>query len=216
MSFLQALQKLNIPVGSRSLPVDHFSNVTAPEIPFWIVRIGLLGVMGYACLYVPPWKSSFPTDTEQLLWRIAVVLNIIVLLCGELLIDWSFYLWPYIKSKWVCKNGTDHNQNHTATLPNNRRSHQLPQNQTQFPPESRAIETKRSRRTIWDLMRNNSVARDPNLTIPLKAAIPFWTLIVIYPVCRTFVLVEIFLELRSLPLSAYETVQWSESMPYFS
>ncbi|KAL8898461.1 MAG: hypothetical protein Q9192_002079 [Flavoplaca navasiana] len=51
--------------------------------------------------------------------------------------------------------------------------------------------------------------------------IPVWEVIlmtpvtVVYTVARTYIVVEVFLSQRSLPVGAFDTVQWSEFVPHF-
>ena len=182
-------------IGSGRVPSDHISSMTTPEIPFWMFRIGTLATMGYCCIFVPAWKSSFPTSIEQLLWRAATGCCLATLVAGSLLTDWIFYLWPVINRRWMAA-GNEHGQPHS-------------------PDQNQGCHKRPERRTIWDRIRNNSPTKDPRLTIPLKAIIPFWVLTLLYAICRTYILVEDFLELRSLPLSAFESVEWSEVLPHF-
>lgn len=51
--------------------------------------------------------------------------------------------------------------------------------------------------------------------------IPVWEVIVmtpvtlVYTVARTYIVIEVFLSQRSLPIGAFDTVQWSEFVPHF-
>ncbi|KAL8951766.1 MAG: hypothetical protein Q9222_002287 [Ikaeria aurantiellina] len=51
--------------------------------------------------------------------------------------------------------------------------------------------------------------------------IPVWEVIVmtpvtlVYTVARTYIVIEVFLSQRSLPVGAFESVQWSEFVPHF-
>ena len=60
----------------------------------------------------------------------------------------------------------------------------------------------------FDRVRNNSVDKDPLLSIPLRLLVPIYLIRVIYCHARTYILIADILELRSLPVNAYETVEW--------
>lgn len=197
---------------SRIVPIDHISSMTTPEIPFWIFRLGTLAVIGYCCLFVPPWNSSFPTRAEQILWRIATVGNLGSLVGGELLTDWIFFIWPFIKKRWgsTCEGPGTQDQE----------SLNYPGRQQRSPGQQESPDAHKTRigpcpkRTLWDKIRNNSPSNDPHLTLPLKAILPVWVFVVIYLVSRAYIVVEDFIELRSLPLSAFKNVEWSGLFPH--
>ncbi|KAL5358688.1 hypothetical protein BJX96DRAFT_163922 [Aspergillus floccosus] len=64
-------------------------------------------------------------------------------------------------------------------------------------------------------LRNIHPSKDPRLDIPLRALIPVSILCALYCVCRGYILIEDFIGLRSLPASAFQTVEWSDYVPHW-
>jgi len=193
----------------RRIPFDRFSNMKTPEIPWWVFRIGVLGALADFSIFLPAWNANFPTDLERLLWRISVVGCMGSLAFGDIFADWGFYIWPSIKRRWIRqhKNGENHD---TASSPS-------PSINEARVSTNRAIGNngvRRSQRTIWEKIRNNSTRQDPEMEVPLTVILVLWIAGIVYVVCRTYILVEVFLELRSLPLSAFRNVEWAEFLPH--
>ena len=69
-------------------------------------------------------------------------------------------------------------------------------------------------RTAAASLRNNSPTHDPALNVPLKALIPVTTIAVVYCFARAYILLEDLVNLRALPSTAYDTVDWSELLPH--
>lgn len=65
-------------------------------------------------------------------------------------------------------------------------------------------------------IRNNSATKDPTFYIPLKILLPIYVIAVFYCHARTYVFVADFMELRSLPASAYATVNWQKFWPHLA
>lgn len=57
---------------------------------------------------------------------------------------------------------------------------------------------------------------DANVRIPMGLLILAWILGLVYVAAKFFILVEDVIELRSLPKSAYQSVEWSDLLPHFS
>ncbi|KAJ5930417.1 hypothetical protein N7466_005910 [Penicillium verhagenii] len=64
-------------------------------------------------------------------------------------------------------------------------------------------------------MRNIYEDRDPDLIVPLRVLIPNAFLCLLYSASRVFILLEDFIGLRSLPESAFQTVNWSKYVPHW-
>ncbi len=67
-----------------------------------------------------------------------------------------------------------------------------------------------------DRFRNNSATKDPQLYVPLKLILPVYVTAVFYCHARTYIFVADILELRSLPASAYATVNWQQFWPHLA
>jgi hypothetical protein len=78
--------------------------------------------------------------------------------------------------------------------------------------------TKRKERRIYRLaarLRNNSPGRDPSLEVPLKVLMPLTIVVApIYCLARGYILVADIISLRSVPPSAFETVNWMQFWPW--
>ncbi|TPX16017.1 uncharacterized protein E0L32_000351 [Thyridium curvatum] len=185
-------------------PANHISSLTTPEIPFNLFRLGTIGVMGYCCLFIPPWNSSFPTLEEQLLWRVSTVGCLASLVTMELLTDWVFYLWPAIQRRWRTSRRQSNREREPTGDSGVRRAHEISAQAGQQAPTT----------MLWNRLRNNSPSKDPDLAIPLKVVVALWVSGLIYTVCRVYILVEDFVELRALPASAFKTVDWSQAFPH--
>ncbi|KAJ0124633.1 uncharacterized protein J7T55_005973 [Diaporthe amygdali] len=162
-------------------------------------------------------SRSVPIDhissaTKQILWRVATIGNLVSLAGGELLTDWVFYILPFIKAKWNTKvKGVRIGNQKTR---NDSEPQETGPNFNDSRKDQKIQARPRSKRSIWDTIRNNSPSNDPHLTVPLKAILPLWGFVVVYSVCRIYIVVADFIELRSLPLSAFETVEWSGLFPH--
>lgn len=64
-------------------------------------------------------------------------------------------------------------------------------------------------------LRNLSEGRDPRFAAPLKAIAPVAVLVTAYCATRAVVLIECFIGLRLLPVTAYKTVRWTSFVPHF-
>src|SRR5688500_6069977 len=63
-------------------------------------------------------------------------------------------------------------------------------------------------------IRNNSILKDPSLDVPLKATLSMYLVGLFYCSSRTLIIVLDIIQLRSMPQSAYETVEWSSFIPH--
>jgi hypothetical protein len=63
-------------------------------------------------------------------------------------------------------------------------------------------------------MRNSSDTQDPRARLPLMAALPCYLIGLLYIVVRMIIVVEDFVELRSLPASCFDTPKWQQFGPH--
>ncbi|KAL1960645.1 hypothetical protein VTO42DRAFT_7224 [Malbranchea cinnamomea] len=64
-------------------------------------------------------------------------------------------------------------------------------------------------------LQNNDIAQDPDFDLPVPVILSLYIAGSIYVFGRTCILIEDIIERRSLPASAYMTVEWSAVLPHF-
>lgn len=72
---------------------------------------------------------------------------------------------------------------------------------------------KHSATVFWSKPCNNTLQKDPSHDIPLRSILVTMPVLAAYAICRWYLLVEDMIGLRSLPPSAFETVDWMQCWP---
>lgn len=180
--------------GRKKRPINRIPNDTWPEVPTRHFKFMFIFHAGYVAIGFAGWKLDFPSPLELFLWRFFACVNL-----GSIGITWIvdrgvFWLYPKVKEMYKRKLKTS-----VATSPT------LP---SHAPPP---IPKKR----FGDKLRNNSPNHDPEKKVALRALLPVSTCAAIYVIARAYVIVEDFANLRALPRSAYQTVEWSLFIPHF-
>jgi hypothetical protein len=135
------------------------------------------------------WHFDFPSAIELTLWRVASIYTLVFTILGGI---WAQYCHKVLFPQWDKQR-----------RPNLLRSSSLPR------------DDERDDSSFAAKLRNIHHSKDPRLDIPLRAFIPMSILCAFYCVCRIYILVEDFIGLRSLPGSAFQTVQWSDYVPHW-
>jgi hypothetical protein len=183
------MKKLHLPLYSRPITVKPQYSIpgdTWLKPDFFHEFVLSIFMLAFVITLVAAWNFTFPTPIERTLWRVATAFNIAFTVFG------GGYVWFW--------------------------ENIIPKIQKPRAPPSRQTLVQQiqepSRRTIADKLRNISSPLDPELEIPLTFLIPITLLCALYCVCRIYIFVEDFIGLRSLPVSAFETVEWSEYIPH--
>lgn len=195
-NFVNILRILRLSFGSDVRPIDRIADTQVKVISRgnqWI--IGLLTYFYLAVLFAG-WKHDFLTSVEQTLWRAACGIMVgsvtILLIALELSTFWKKYPFPEgIKAKLFGR-----------------------ELQTEKPRRGRQMLRQLNR--ALDHVRNNSATKDPEFYIPIKFILPIYVTAVFYCHARTYVFVADIIELRSLPASAYATVDWQKFWPHLA
>jgi hypothetical protein len=180
-------------------PVDRFENTGFLFVPGYLYYITLLISAAYAGLFILAWDFEFPTKIERTLWRAASLTVPCVALVYWTVTEWSFYTYPKLRSR-------------LEGLFSSRPYHVHDRNTTT--PAWFGQKIRNSAHRVAASIRNNSVHKDPALDVPLKAILPMYVLGVFYCHARVFLFLEDVIELRSLPVTAYQTVNWSAFIPH--
>ncbi|KAJ5773851.1 hypothetical protein N7457_008747 [Penicillium paradoxum] len=196
-NWVNILRKMRIVIYQQRRPVDRFQNTLISEPSAFGYGMFLLLTIIYASIFVCGWNYSFPTIAEQRLWRIS---STAVLVCAFLfwaIGHFAFSVYP----------------THIRPLLEVRRCSRISDEEASS-PSSAWISFKQRAQRVCDRVRNNSIERDPELTVPLKAMLPIYVIGVVYCHARAYIFLEDILELRSLPASAYSTVEWVDFWPH--
>ena len=164
--------------GPRQRPLPRFTNDKFPVIGAGFDAIVLFSItMVYAALHFIGWNFSFPTHTEQILWRascITIVATTLIFLACETYQDGHrLGRWE----EWYAKI---------------------------FPSKPE----KTGRVNTAEKTRRQAVF------IPMWEVVLMTPMTVIYTLARSYIVIEVFVSLRSLPLGAFDSVQWSNFVPH--
>ncbi len=198
-NWINILRNMHITFGPHKRPVDRFENTITFEIPgtmLWL-SIGVTAV--YTSIFIGGWNYTFPTPVEQTLWRTASVTVLGTMIVYFSTNSFVFSLYPAIQRRF------------SLSAAQNVDAEKRPETR-KWPGHGHFT---RKAKYVAACIRNNSVIQDPALTVPLKAILPMYVLGVLYCTARTYIFLSDILELRSLPASAYSTVNWANYFPHF-
>jgi len=170
---------MQLPVVESKRPLRRFGNDRLPNLRGWQECILCVATLAYAAIHLLGWNFTFPTKTEQLLWRIS-----------------SMFLFANTAAFWIV--------------------------------ETSAAWWRRRRWQLWyykifakDKIDACRAERDEKMKkhdlkdLPLKGE--FWGILplaITYAAARGYLIVEMFIGLRSLDASAYINVDWSSFLPH--
>ena len=196
-NWINILRNLGITFGPQTRPVDRFENTISHDLPGAMRYVFLAMSAIYTGIFACGWNYSFPTHTETMLWRGASGTMLGTLVAYWAVTEYGFFLHPRF-----CRRSTkaSHGVEAGRTRCNNERSPGW------FTSKAHALAA---------CVRNNSISQDPALTVPLRAILPIYVVGVFYCHARTYIFIADILQLRSLPSSAYSTVDWTEYFPHF-
>lgn len=146
-------------------------------------------IAGFSSAFMGAWNFHFPTVAERNLWRCASVYTLAFGFLGSINV-WIWHRW----------------------LPPRQQVDELEMGQAGLPGQ---ISGGGTGKMSWT-KRIGAVSPDdpPDAPIPLGLLGPCTFLCFFYCLFRTYILVEDVIGLRSLPLSAYDSVRWSEYIPH--
>jgi hypothetical protein len=204
------LQYLKLVSTPSTRTIDRFSNFDVPHRPaqtvYFSEYFGGVYCFGLGGILLAGWNLNLPTQSERVLWRVATVIHFASMFACGVVTGVAFNLWPYL-----CELRRFHRKSENET--GDGHANQTSSSNCTVVPT--LLNTARPRpRTVWNWMRNNSDTQDPRVRLPLKAALPCYFVGFFYISARMFILVEDFVELRSLPASCFDTPKWQQFVPH--
>ncbi|KFY36789.1 hypothetical protein V494_04972 [Pseudogymnoascus sp. VKM F-4513 (FW-928)] len=191
--YVHLLHSLGIPLMSRPITSrpqtrirgDNFLKTDLDHELFAAVFIA-----GFSSAFMGAWNFHFPTVVERNLWRCASVYTLAFGVLG------SVYVW--IWHRW---------------LPQRQQVCELEMGKAGLSGQPNGV---RSNSKMSWTKRIGAVSPDdpPDAPIPLSLLGPCTFLCFFYCLFRIYILVEDVIGLRSLPLSAYDSVRWSDYIPH--
>lgn len=202
MHGLGCLRRLHLAGQPKELPVQRVQNTIVPVIEGWFLFCFAVVTMTYLGIFVVGWNYSFPTSIEQILWRSASLTALISATLFLLVQQLSFHWCPSLRLKL---NRTRFFSEISEWLG---ASDCAKQKFGRFKPLKDKLDH------LLAPIRNNSVSKVPELDAPVGAILLTWVLGLFYCFARAYIFIADFVELRSLPKSAYRTLNFSSLAPY--
>jgi hypothetical protein len=165
---------------------------------WWLEAIATCATIAFLGMYIIPWSFPYPEPVEKLLWRITSVYFAASGTAATFwLLGWSFASFSPREPKILPISSSDAGS-------------------------ERPLSTWRKYRTslrirahnFAERLRNITPEKDPYMTVPLRFILPPTIFAVGHLLCRGYMIVEDFAQLRSLPPDTYQTVDWSHYYPH--
>ena len=199
-NWLNILRRMHLTFGSNKRPIDRIADSLQKELGNQPMLITTGSAACFFSVFFLAWNSSFPTHVEQILWRAACLL-----MMGTLV---SLTIGVYVWATPAMKLLVERSFSSKSPLPSKVEG----DFESKIWTRSKNMINKIDR---WcECIRNNSVDKDPQLRTPLKLLLPMTLIGALYCCTRLYIIVADIIELRSLPASAYATVDWMKFLPH--
>ncbi|KAI4146563.1 MAG: hypothetical protein L6R39_003414 [Caloplaca ligustica] len=208
-AFLSVLRKMHFKFGSEGRPSDRIADTN--QYPLGRRELYLVLVMTTVCfsVFFTAWNHDFPTWYEMVLWRASTV-GLMWELYMCLVIFEILEVWNGLQRR----SGSWRHQSSSPTVSNS------PNPTTDHFPLRRSRLYRRIADAVGavnkalDRVRNNSPDNDRALYVPLRVILPLYLLAILYSAFRAYIIIADIIELRSLPPSAYQSVNWQKFWPH--
>lgn len=230
--------------GHKSRPLQRLPNDRLPQIGIKAQIILRIVTMLYACIHMIGWHFGFSSVAEKWLWRASASVHVLATTTFWVVDEthrWykkehvgPRYKSPLAKTRVSEATGSRDaviqvdQVDEVATPDQDPRSDSPPSTSvpgSASPASSRQLPDGQDKLEIT-AEPVSPEARSNTLPIDYPTAIssydvPQWEVwatifgTTIYLLARGYLIVEVFLGLRALPMTAFETVQWSECIPHF-
>jgi hypothetical protein len=185
---------MGLPVGGSSAarPITRVGDSRLPWLSWNESSYLFLATLLYSFVHMIGWNFSFPTRLEQILWRVS----------SSILVGTTVVFW--LVESLAQAHRTGYLRKIVLRVFRMRAVESSPDSKVEAPKTS-----------LPD--RDTTVGEDAFIPIELPLKWEFWgifPLALVYALARGYILVEAFLGLRSLPVSAYLSVQWLSLLPH--
>jgi len=199
-NFVSILNHMHITFGTDVTPIDRIPDSLQKELFNKQMYMCMGLTIGYFSILFLGWDYSFPTRTEQVLWRAACVTLMATLLALMIMSSLADTITTLEQS---LRRLTGLHSPGTRSIDTGFRARIV----------TRSRRASQRLNSVFDSVRNNSTSKDPLLHVPLRLLIPIYIIAVFYCHARTYILIADIIEFRSLPGSAYATVDWLKFWP---
>ena len=186
-------------------PIQRFSSFDFPKLSPALTGMAVFMTVLYCAMFLIPWNFHFPTPTERFLWRLMTGLQM-ALGCTGALFEQFILAFQWSKNLSTRATFRVSKKSPNGTLPT-----------TNTLSEEKHLE-KRSwfqrARSFVNRPINNCPDKDPAMNVWFHSMVFTTPICAGYVICRWFVLAEDIVGLRSLPPSAFKTVEWWDYLPH--
>lgn len=213
--WINILRIMHINFAPRTLPHDRLENTTWPDITArYAFPVFVIICLAYTAIFIAAWNAYFPTYAEKIIWRISSLSLMATVILYFVITAFAWVVYPALHRYFHPQATSRLEISPQSSSPENKEK-PAPTPQLQTLPFKRP--KPRSRLSVIAAnLRNNSVLKDPSLDVPLKATLPIYVVAFLYCCSRTLILILDIIQLRSLPASAFETVNWGAFFFLFS
>ena len=178
----------NMRCDNRERPLRQFPNDRFPDIKTFEKLALFCWTLAYAALHLIGWNFEFPTRIESLLWRIS-----------SLTVTLTTFIW-WVLETVAARHRFGRWDKYLAWLGFSSRKHGHSHHD-----QEKAVRSD-------DSFEQEQKAAKPMLWWEVALSLP---IVLAYIAARLYLIVEVGLSLRSLPLGAYKTVEISRIIPHW-
>ena len=188
---------MRMPVIPPERPIQQIPNDRFPTEPYGAQEYLLCAAtLVFTAIHVAGWRFSFPSEIEKILWRVS-----------------SLILFGITLTFWILETG--------ASWVRLGRWSRLRKMMLQTVPFADRLKMSALIRggtnEAAELRQRRTLTEKSERKVPFPQPWEFWSitlLALVYGMARLYMIVEAFMELRKLQISAYVLVNWSQFIPH--